>query len=130
MADGPKKAGVWRYIKEAFVFRWNLLFFGGAMAAAVLSPAPDIVIPLVAAGEVAYLAMLATLPRFQQAIDAKARSETRGGGTNPEEQRSAQQKLLDVLGGLEPQRRARFLRLRARCLEMQRIAHAVRGETH
>jgi len=126
-----KKAGIWRYVKEAFTFRWNLLFFGGAVAAAVLSPSPDIVLPLVAAGEVAYLAGLTTLPRFQAAIDARARAEERGFGrpaTQPDTA-GAKQRLMDVLASLEPDRRNRFLRLRARCVEMQRIANAVRGDT-
>jgi hypothetical protein len=126
-----KKAGIFRYLKEAFMFRWNLLFFGGAVAAALLSPSPDVVLPLVAAGEIAYLAGLATLPRFQGAIDAKARAEQRGlgKGESAEDRGAARQRLVDVLGSLEPDRRNRFLRLRARCVEMQRIANAVRGET-
>src|SRR5688572_30702663 len=126
-----KRAGIFRYLKEAFTFRWNLLFFGGAVAAALLSPSPDIVLPLVAAGEVAYLAGLATLPRFQGAIDAKARADARalGKGESAEDRGPARQRLVDVLGSLEPDRRNRFLRLRARCVEMQRIANAVRGET-
>ena len=43
MAKGKKKAGWFRYVKEAFTYRWNLLLFGGAAAAALLSPSPDIV---------------------------------------------------------------------------------------
>lgn len=126
-----KKAGIWRYLREAFTFRWNLLFFGGAVAAAILSPSPDVILPLVAAGELAYLAGLTTLPRFQAAIDAKARGETSsiGKGESAEDRGAARQRLVDVLGSLEPERRNRFLRLRARCVEMQRIANAVRGET-
>lgn len=124
----PKKAGIWRYLKEAFTFRWNLLFFGGAVAAALLSPNPDVVLPLVAAGELAYLAGLSTLPRFQSAIDARAHAE-RGKGESADDRGAARQRLVDVLGSLEPDRRNRFLRLRARCVEMQRIANAVRGET-
>lgn len=127
---GKKKAGWWRYLKEAFTYRWNLLLFGGAAAAAVLSPSPDIVLPLVMAGELAYLGGLTTLPRFQAAIDAKARSEERGlvTGSAPAPA-SKKQQLAEILGSLEPDRRSRFLRLRARCVEMQRIANAVRGET-
>ncbi len=128
---GKKKAGWMRYVKEAFMYRWNLLFLGGAAAAAVISGHPDVALPLVAAGEIAYLAGLTTLPRFQAAIDAKARG-TQGsvaaavtGGSGG----TARQKLADVLGSLEPDRRNRFLRLRARCVEMQRIANAVRGDT-
>jgi hypothetical protein len=126
----PKKAGWFRYVKEAFMYRWNLLLFGGAAAAALLSPSPDIVLPLVAAGELAYLGGLTTLPRFQSAIDAKARYEERGlsTGSAPPTQ-DKQKKLADILGSLEAERRNRFLRVRARCVEMQRIANAVRGDT-
>jgi len=124
------KAGWFRYVKEAFTYKWNLLLFGGATVAALLSPSPDVVLPLVAAGEIAFLAGLTTLPRFQGAIDAKARAEERGlgAGTAPPTA-DKQKKLADVLGSLEADRRNRFLRVRARCVEMQRIANAVRGDT-
>jgi hypothetical protein len=126
---GRKKAGVWRYLKEAFTFRWNLLFFGGAVAAALMSPSPDVLLPIVAAGEMAYLAGLTSLPRFQAAIDAKARAEEGGLGRPAADHGAARQRLKEVLASLEPERRNRFLRLRARCVEMQRIANAVRGDT-
>ena len=131
----PKKAGLFRYLKEAFMFRWNLLVFGGAAAAAVLSGHADIALPLVAAGEIVYLAGLTTLPRFQSAIDAKANAEERGGtgartpALRPEQQVNARERVLEVLKTLTEDRRARFLRLRARCVEMSKIANAVRGET-
>lgn len=130
----PKKAGLFRYLKEAFTFRWNLLLFGGAAAAAALSGHADIALPLVAAAEITYLAGLTTLPRFQAAIDAKTNAEERGtsGGRTEvsEEQRTnARDRILEVLKSLQEDRRARFLRLRARCVEMSRIANAVRGET-
>src|SRR5215467_12568036 len=70
----PKRAGIFRYLKEAFLFRWNLLILGGASAAALLTIG-DAALPLIGAAEVVYLAGLATLPRFQSAIDAKARAE-------------------------------------------------------
>src|ERR1700712_3806441 len=76
----PKQAGVFRYLKEAFLFRWNLLLLGGAGAAAILSGHLDVALPLVAAAEVTYLAGLTTMPRFQRAIDVKAYGETRAGG--------------------------------------------------
>lgn len=130
----PKKAGMFRYLKEAFMFRWNLLIFGGAAAAAVVSGHADIALPLVAAAEVTYLAGLTSLPRFQGAIDAKSRAETRGTtGAQPvvsaEVQANARDRILEVLKSLTEDRRSRFLRLRARCVEMSRIANAVRGET-
>jgi len=129
----PKKVGLFRYLKEAFMFRWNLLVFGGAAAAAVLSGHADVALPLVAAGEIVYLSGLATLPRFQAAIDAKAASErgelTGRAPATPERQVSARERVLEVLKTLTEDRRARFLRLRARCVEMSKIANAVRGDT-
>ncbi len=129
----PKKAGMVRYLKEAFLFKWNLLILGGGAAAAILSGHPDVAIPIVAAAEVVYLAGLTTLPRFQGAIDAKARAEERGSPIGPPRdevgQENARDKILEVLKSLTEDRRSRFLRLRARCVEMTRIANAVRGET-
>lgn len=131
----PSKAGLFRYLKEAFVFRWNLLLLGGASAAALLSGHADIALPLVAAAEVTYLAGLSTLPRFQAAIDARARAEERGlTGQVPAQvaapdPAAARTRILEVLKSLAEDRRSRFLRLRARCVEMTRIANAVRGET-
>ncbi|MBA3464516.1 MAG: hypothetical protein H0T46_31585 [Deltaproteobacteria bacterium] len=129
-----KKAGLFRYIKEAFMFRWNLLLFGGAAIAAVASGHADIALPLVAAAEVTYLAGLTSLPRFQGAIDAKSRHEERGGTVGSPvvsagAQVNARDRILDVLKSLTEDRRSRFLRLRARCVEMTRIANAVRGDT-
>jgi hypothetical protein len=128
-----KKAGWARYLKEAFLFKWHLLFLGGATAGAILTGHPDIALPVVAAAEVVYLAGLTTLPRFQGAIDAKARAEQRGGSSperDPVAQTNARDRILEVLKSLTEDRRSRFLRLRARCVEMSRIANAVRGETH
>ena len=133
----PRKAGLVRYLKEAFMFRWNLLLFGGAAAAAIVSGHADIALPLIAAAEVTYLAGLTSLPRFQGAIDAKSRAEERGltGGrpaTSPratQDPEAGRARILDVLKSLTEDRRARFLRLRARCVEMSRIANAVRGDT-
>ncbi|MDX2089509.1 MAG: hypothetical protein SFX73_16770 [Kofleriaceae bacterium] len=129
----PKKAGLFRYLKEAFMFRWNLLLFGGAAAAAVVSGHADIALPLVAAAEVTYLAGLTTLPRFQAAIDSKVRAEERGltgkPAQTPEDKGAARDRILEVLKSLTEDRRSRFLRLRARCVEMSRIANAVRGDT-
>jgi hypothetical protein len=130
-----EKAGLVRYLYEAFAFRWNLLLFGGASAAAMLSGHPDIAMPLVAAAEVTFLAGLASTPRFQAAIDAKAHKGTTAQLAPPSaadkaaDQVNARERIMDVLKSLSEERRTRFLRLRARCVEMQRIANAVRGET-
>src|SRR3954470_6158924 len=64
-------AGMTDYLKEAFLFRWNLLFFLGGAAAAAMAPLSVALLPLVAAGEVVYLAGLVSVPKFRAAIDAK-----------------------------------------------------------
>jgi chemotaxis protein histidine kinase CheA len=127
-----RRAGLFRYLKEAFAFRWNLLLLGGASVAAVISGHADVALPLVAAAEVTYLAGLSSLPRFQAAIDARAHAEERGLAAPPpvrQDAQSARDRIVEVLKSLSEERRARFLRLRSRCVEMTRIANAVRGET-
>lgn len=127
MARKKRGAGWWNYVKEAFTFKWNLLFFGGAMAAAALSPAPDVFLPLVGAAELTYLTGLTSLPRFQKAIDIKHRAaKHKDLGKGPSAKQS-KDKLANVLNGLESRARIRFQKLRERCLKMRSIAHGVRG---
>ena len=124
-------AGMWDYLKEAFLFRWNILALVGATAAAIISPSPDIVLPLVAAGELAYLAGLTSIPKFRSAIDAKKHAERKQttGGTAPKAGQATVKTLAAMFNGLEQDARQRFERLRERCVSMQNIAHGVRGRT-
>jgi hypothetical protein len=119
-----RNARLGRYLAEAFLFRWNLLLFLGGMAAASLTPLSDVLIPLVGAGELAYLAGLTSIPKFRAAIDAKVYGEQKGplaATTVPAPT------LASMLGGLAPDTRNRFERLHARCREMRGIAAGVRG---
>ena len=115
------------YLKEAFLFRWNLLFFFGGIAAAALTPLAPVLLPLVAAGEVTYLTGLVSVPRFRAAIDAKVhaagRAAVAGGATAPPPAVS----LVTMLEGLPASARTRFERLHERCVEMRGIAAGVRG---
>jgi hypothetical protein len=120
----PQGAGTGDYLKEAFLFRWNLLFFLGGTAAAVLTPLAPVLLPLLGAGELAYLAGLISVPRFRAAIDAKVHaSRQRVPGTVAAPAVS----LVTMLNGLPAESRTRFERLHARCLEMRGIAAGVRG---
>ena len=47
--------GLGKYLKKAFLNHWNLLAFLGGMGFAVLSGHPDVFVPLVLAGEAAYV---------------------------------------------------------------------------
>jgi hypothetical protein len=115
------------YLKEAFLFRWNLLFFLGGAAAAAMAPISVALLPMVAAGELVYLAGLVSVPRFRAAIDAKVYSA--GGLRDTPEGQPAQpaQSLVTMLGGLPADARTRFEKLHARCVEMRGIAAGVRG---
>lgn len=114
------------YLKEAFLFRWNLLFFLGSAAAAALTPLAAVAVPLVAAGEVAYLAGLVSVPRFRAAIDAKVHAAGSAAiGAAPPAQPPVS--VVAMLAGLPVEGRTRFQRLHARCLEMRGIAAGVRG---
>ena len=114
------------YLKEAFLFRWNLLLFLGGAAAAVLTPAIGVALPLVVAGEMAYLAGLVSVPRFRAAIDAKVHA-SRGASQAAAPGASAAPSLRAMLAGLPPDARTRFERLHGRCVEMRAIAAGVRG---
>jgi len=127
----PRPAGTWAYLKEAFGFRWNLLLLVGGAAAAILSPFPDIALPLVGAVELAYLAGLTSIPRFRSAIDAKAHAERKQiSGTGTAAAAAAgKRSLAQMLTGLNPGAAARFVKLRDRCLDMRHIAKGVSGQT-
>ena len=115
-------AGIAEYLKRAFLYRWNLLFFFGAAAAAAISPWPDATIPLVLAGEIAYLAGLVSRPKFRDAIDAQVHKELQQPGT------AGGESLAEIMKSLPPESRQRFDALRARCLEMKSIARGVSGQ--
>jgi hypothetical protein len=118
-----RTAGVADYLREAFFFRWNLLFFSGGIAAAALTPIAGGLLPLVAAAELTYLAGLISIRRFRAAVDAKvhAAGQSRGAPN------VAPASVVAVLNGLPPDAHARFERLHGRCREMRAIAAGVRG---
>ena len=113
------------YLKEAFFFRWNMLFLIGGATAALLTPLAGVLLPLVAAGELTYLTGLISVPRFRAAIDAKVHAANRppSGPAAPPPPVS----LVSMLSGLPAEARVRFQRLHGRCVEMRGIAAGVRG---
>lgn len=122
----PGRAGMKDYLLEAFLFRWNLLLFLGGTAAAALTPFPDLLLPLVGAAELSYLAGLVSIPRFRAAIDARVHARRTGKPYVPEAQQPPAS-LVTMLAGLPAAERARFERLHGRCVEMRKIAAGVRG---
>src|SRR5215212_3582471 len=108
-SHAPHGAGLTDYLKEAFVFRWNLLLFLGSLGGAALAPLSDVTFPLVMAGELAYLTALIATPRFRAAIDAKLHARRKH---EPEPVTSAASpSLVIMLAGLPGDARRRFERL-------------------
>ena len=126
-AGAPREAAMSDYLKEAFLFRWNLLFLLGGTAAAALTPLATVLLPLVAAGELTYLTGLVSVPRFRAAIDAKVHAAGRSAAAGTAAPAPPAVSLVAMLKGLPADGRARFERLHARCLEMRGIAAGVRG---
>ncbi len=114
------RSGFVDYVKAAFLWHWNLLAVGAGVVLAVLSRRTDVVLPLLGAGELLYLGLLTTRPRFQKAIDARRL----GGELSPQ----TDPKILDkIQDQLQPEDWARFENLRKRCLALSRIAEQIRG---
>ena len=115
------------YLKEAFKWRWNLLAFGGAIAATILAPGElsQPAFMMVMAAELVYLAGLVSIPRFRTAIDAKHAAEKYD---NKQQARTQRNSLSAMLNGLGPESRRRFVSLRTRILEMKRLAKRVQGK--
>lgn len=114
-----------KYFKKAFTNRWNLLAFLGGVAFAVLSPMPDVALALVAAGEIAYLGLLGTHPKFQAYVEAQEAKASRAATSV-----SAQQMLERITSSLPKELLDRFTSLRARCIELQQIAAELKQTGH
>ncbi|MBI5489995.1 MAG: hypothetical protein HY905_21860 [Deltaproteobacteria bacterium] len=114
--------GLGKYLKEAFKNRWNLLLLAGALGFAVLSGGAGVVVPLVLAGEVGFLAVAANNPRFRKVVDAR-----HGHAEQARQAKAEQAQLATLLATLSPDRGQRYEYLRARCLEIRRLARELRG---
>src|SRR4029450_1911472 len=128
MAPNGSGPGLRDYVKHAFLYPWNLLFFLGGAALAAMSPHPDAFIPIIGGLELAYLTGLSSIPRFPTAIDAQLARKSRGGRP-PHAAPPSQQSLERILDSLPAPALRRFLLLRQRCFEMRSIASGVRGQT-
>jgi hypothetical protein len=114
MADEP---GFFDYVKTAFLNHWNLLAFGAATLAGIFSGHPDVVLPLVAAGEVAYLAGLSRHPKFQSYVKAQAHKQKK--------YQVKKENLERIFASLDPRSRARFEELRRRFQNLQAMARGL-----
>lgn len=106
-----------KYLKTAFLNRWNLLFFLGGTALAFLSGQPDVLLPVVVAAELGYVGLLGSHPKFQAYVDAQAAKSVRS-----EAELSNQRTVEYVLKTLPREQLQRFQTLRAQCLELRQLS--------
>ena len=111
-----------KYLRTAFATRWNLLFFGAGIAAAFISGFPGVVLPLVAAGEIYYLASMLTNGRFRSAVDAQDAKARRA-----QESAVSRESYERIRKKLPPALLARFDRLRDHCEKLVELAGSMRG---
>jgi hypothetical protein len=109
--------GFGKYLKRAFLNRWNLLAFLGGSAFALLSGHPDIVLPVVMAAELSYVGLLGSHPKFQKFVDAQEAKDSR-----QENSAEAQEALVRITRSLPKVLVDRFEALRSQCLELRQIA--------
>lgn len=108
---------MWKFIKKAFVNRWNFLALFGGVGFSVVSGRPDIFLPLVCAAEIGYLGLLGTHPKFQRHVLAQEAKVNRAQNSQ-----NVQVVLQQILQQLPRESLARYERLRRSCLELRQIA--------
>lgn len=110
------------YLTTAFATKWNLLFFGGGVAAAFISGFPGVILPLVVAAEVYYLASMLGNERFRSAVEAQDAKARRAAETA-----NARVAYDRIRKRLPPKLLARFDQLRDHCLKLVELAGSMRG---
>lgn len=114
------KAG--KYFRAAFTRPWHLLVLGAAAAVALISGAPaDVSVPLIMAGEIAYLGYVGTHPKFRQKVDAESSRQEQEAGS-----KLADQELWRMMKALPSDAMRRFQTLRQRCLELRNLGEQIR----
>lgn len=110
-----------KYLRTAFLNRWNLLAFLGSAAFALLTPEVGFFLPLVLAGELTYVGLLSANSKFQRYVDAQEAKASRAEGSL-----TNQRTLERITDSLPQELLSRFENLRGQCLELRQIAMALK----
>ncbi len=115
-------------LKRAAKWHWNLLGIGTGIALALLSGRPDVVLPALAAGELAYLGFLGLNPRFQNVLKAGEIEDGRKSAPKGTPLAAQAKRLQDLLGFLSEEDVQRFGSLRRRCTELTQLQKRMQGQ--
>jgi hypothetical protein len=107
----PSPEGLTASLKRAFTWHWHLLGLGAGAAVAVLSGAPMVILPFLAAAELGYLGFLGLNPRFQNVLKGRKQSP-------PPLPVDPRQRFQQLMAFLNPADAERFETLRQRCMEL------------
>ena len=107
---------IWKYIKAAFSNRWNLLAVAGGVGFSVVSGRPEVVLPLLAAAELAWLGFVGTHSKFRQFVDIQEHQQLKS-----DDARTAEVRMRRMLTSLPRGAQRRFEELMSQCEEMRNI---------
>ncbi|MBC8127169.1 MAG: hypothetical protein H8M99_08515 [Gloeobacteraceae cyanobacterium ES-bin-144] len=106
--------GLGAALKRSFVWHWHILGLGAGVAAAVISGAPLLWLPFLAAAELGYLGFLGLNPRFQKVLKAEKVLPP----PIPIDPQLRLQQLIEFLSKADAQR---FESLHRRCSELLQL---------
>lgn len=104
--------GLGSMVKRAFLWHWHLLGLGVAAGFAVLSGAPLGWLPIVVAGELAYLGFIGLQPRFQNVLRGQALAS---GSVPRPDSAGVAARFQQIVSFLSEDDLARFRHLQSRC---------------
>ena len=108
-------------LKRAFTWHWHLLGLGAGATLAVLSGAPILCLPFLAAAELGYLGFLGMNPRFQNVLKGQRKLP-------PPIPVNSTQRFAQLMAFLSPEDEQRFESLRHRCMELLNLRRSMNAK--
>lgn len=122
MSKGVESSdGLGGALKRAFSWHWHLLGLGAGATLAVLSGAPLLCLPFLAAAELGYLGFLGMNPRFQNVLKGQRKLP-------PPIPVNSTQRFAQLMAFLSPEDEQRFESLRHRCMDLLNLRRSMNAK--
>ncbi len=122
MSKGVESSdGLGAALKRAFIWHWHLLGLGAGATLAVLSGAPLLCLPFLAAAELGYLGFLGMNPRFQNVLKGQRKLP-------PPIPVNSTQRFAQLMAFLSPDDVQRFESLRRRCMDLLNLRRSMNAK--